>query len=160
MSYKGHSLGKSYPTAFQCIPLPQPIVSDSIDLKCVNAYGYMYVYVCVYFIYLRRKRSVGWDCRKHWLHFSREPRLPQRVSCGRVGCGCRIHRLHLFIELRPPHTSNDCHDFDTFQSDSEAPVILELWGIWSIPSLPSQPNPLWPGVIPFRAPFIDQIDLF
>ena len=33
------------------------------------------------------------------------------------------------------------------QSDSEAPVILELWGMRSTPSLSSLSGPLWPVVV-------------
>ena len=36
--------------------------------------------------------------------------------------------------------------YDTKQSNGEAPVMLELWGIRSTSSLPSLPGPLWPGV--------------
>ena len=32
---------------------------------------------------------------------------------------------------------NKSPGYDTKQSDCEASVILELWGMWSIPSLPS-----------------------
>ena len=42
---------------------------------------------------------------------------------------------------------NECPGHDIKQSDSEAPVMLKLWGIWSIPSLPLLPDPLWPGVV-------------
>ena len=51
----------------------------------------------------------------------------------------------------PPPT-NECHGYDTKQSDGEVPAVLELWGMWSTPSLPSFPGPLWPGVVaPDRA---------
>ena len=39
-----------------------------------------------------------------------------------------------------------CPGYDTKQSDGEAPVMLELWGIRSTPLLPSLPGPLCPGV--------------
>ena len=42
---------------------------------------------------------------------------------------------------------NKCPGYDTKQSDSEIPVMLELWGMWSTPSLPSIPEPLWPRVV-------------
>ena len=32
--------------------------------------------------------------------------------------------------------------YDTKQSDGEASVMLELWGMWGIPSLQSFPGPL------------------
>ena len=37
---------------------------------------------------------------------------------------------------------------DPKQSDVQASVILELWGMWSTPSLPSLPGQLWPGMVP------------
>ena len=37
--------------------------------------------------------------------------------------------------------------YDTKQSDSEAPVMLEFWGMQNTASLPSLPGPLWPGVV-------------
>ena len=42
---------------------------------------------------------------------------------------------------------NDCPGYDTKQSDSEVPAMLELWGMRSTPSLPSSPGPLWLGVV-------------
>ena len=45
----------------------------------------------------------------------------------------------------PP--SNECPVNDTKQSDSEVPVMLELWGMRSTSSLPSLPGPLWPRVV-------------
>ena len=42
---------------------------------------------------------------------------------------------------------NECPDNDTKQSDVEAPVMLEFWGMRSSPSLPPLPSPLWPRVV-------------
>ena len=45
-----------------------------------------------------------------------------------------------------------CPGYDIKQSDGEAPVMLELWGMWHTPSLPLLPGPLCLGVIaPDRA---------
>ena len=56
---------------------------------------------------------------------------------------------------------NKCHGYDTKQSDGEAPVMLELWGMCSIPSLPLFPGPLWPKVVaPERVLSMGQIELF
>ena len=58
-----------------------------------------------------------------------------------------------------PHTS-ECHRYDTKQSDGEAPVMLELWGMWSAYSVPSLPSPLRPGVVAFeRVLSMGQIEL-
>ena len=38
-------------------------------------------------------------------------------------------------------------EYDTKQSDGEAPVILELWGMLSTSSLSSLPGSFWPGVV-------------
>ena len=62
-----------------------------------------------------------------------------------VGRGYRIHRLHLCRRVRPP--LNKCPGYDTEQSDGEASVMLELWGMRSTLSFPSLPGPLWFGVV-------------
>ena len=61
-----------------------------------------------------------------------------------VGWGCRIHWLHLCRGVRLP---NECSGYDTKQSDGEASVMLELWGMQSTPSLPSLPGSFWLGVV-------------
>ena len=43
--------------------------------------------------------------------------------------------------------TNECPGYDSKQSDSEAPVMLELWGRWSTPLFPSLPGPLWPRMV-------------
>ena len=51
-------------------------------------------------------------------------------------------------------------DYDTKQSDSEVPVMLELWGMRRTPSLPLLPALLWPGMVaPDRALSIGYIEL-
>ena len=55
---------------------------------------------------------------------------------------------------------HECPGYDTKQSDDEAPVMLELWGMRSTPLLISLPSPLWPGVvIPDRDLSMGQIEL-
>ena len=72
--------------------------------------------------------------------------------------GCRIHWLLLCRGVRP--IPNECPGYDTKQSDSEVPVMVELWGMRSIPSLPSLLGPLWPGVVaPERVLSKGQIEL-
>ena len=46
-----------------------------------------------------------------------------------------------------PDSQNDCHGYDTKQSDGEVPVMLELCEMRSTTSLPSHPGPLWPGAV-------------
>ena len=45
------------------------------------------------------------------------------------------------------NSPNKCPRYDTKQSDGEASVDLELWGMPSTPSLPSLPDPLKLGVV-------------
>ena len=55
---------------------------------------------------------------------------------------------------------HECLGYDTKQSDSEVPVMLELWRMQSTPSLLSLPGPLWPGVVtPDRVLSLGQIEL-
>ena len=42
---------------------------------------------------------------------------------------------------------NECPGYDTKQSDSEVPVILEFVGMQCTPSLPLLPGTLCPGVV-------------
>ena len=79
------------------------------------------------------------------------------ILAGLVVCGCRIHRLHLCREVR---LLNEYPAYDTKQSDREAPVMLELWGMMSTPLLPWLPGPLWHGLVaPYRVISIGQIEL-
>ena len=56
--------------------------------------------------------------------------------------------------------TNECPSYDTKQSDGEAPVMLEFWGMWMTPSLPLLLGPLWAGVVaPDRALSIGQIEV-
>ena len=56
---------------------------------------------------------------------------------------------HLYRGIKPP---NESPGYDSEQSDGEAPVMLELWGMRSTPSLPLLLGPLWPGMVaPDRA---------
>ena len=61
-----------------------------------------------------------------------------------IGWGCRIHRLHHCRGIRAP---NECPGYDIKQSDGEAPVMLEFWGMQIIPSLPSFPGLLQPKMV-------------
>ena len=55
---------------------------------------------------------------------------------------------------------NEGPEYDIKQTDGEAPVMLELWGMWST-SLPSFPGPLWSRVVaPERVLSMGQIELF
>ena len=82
--------------------------------------------------------------------------MDQLLFCP-VGWGCRIHRLLLCRGIRP---QNECPRYDTKQSDGEAPVILELWGMWSTHSLLSLLGSFWPGMVaPDNVPSMGQIEL-
>ena len=53
-----------------------------------------------------------------------------------------------------------CPVYDTKQSNGDAPVMLEFWGVRSTLLLPSLPGSLWPGVVaPDRALSMGQIEL-
>ena len=83
--------------------------------------------------------------------------LPQG-NCP-VGCGGdRIHQLHLCRGVRP--SGNECPGYDIKQSNSEASVMLESWGMQSAPLLSSLPGPLWLRVVaPDRVLSMGQIEL-
>ena len=53
--------------------------------------------------------------------------VPVRDLSTHCPVGCRIHRLHFGRNGRSPTHTNKCPGYDTEQSDSEVPVILELW---------------------------------
>ena len=53
---------------------------------------------------------------------------------------------------------NECPRYDTKQSDGDAPVMLEIWGVWSTPLLPSLPGRLWPGVVA-RERFLSMVQM-
>ena len=67
----------------------------------------------------------------------------------------------------PPSPSNKCPGCGTKQSDCEAPIILELWGMWStggrirgFPSFSLLPGSFWPSVVtPNRVLSRGQIEL-
>ena len=51
-------------------------------------------------------------------------------------------------------------EYDTKQSDGEAPVMLDLWGMQSTPSLPSLLGPFKPGLVaPDRVLSMCQIEV-
>ena len=52
--------------------------------------------------------------------------------------GAAVYTNYIFAE---------CFGYDTKQSDGDASVMLEFWGMWSTSLLPSLPVPLWPGVL-------------
>ena len=52
-----------------------------------------------------------------------------------------------FISAEGYDSPNVCPGYNRRQSDGEAPVMLELWGMWSTPLLPSLPDPLWPVMV-------------
>ena len=64
------------------------------------------------------------------------------VSFSLVGLGCWINRL-----AKRWDPLKECPGYDTKQSDGEALVMLELWGMRNTPSLPSLFGLLWPGAV-------------
>ena len=54
----------------------------------------------------------------------------------------------------------ECPWYNTKQSDREAPVMLDLWGMQCTSSLPSLPEQLCPGMVaPDRVLSMGQIEL-
>ena len=75
-----------------------------------------------------------------------------------VSSGCRIHRLHHFIGVRPH--PNECPDGDNKPSGGW-PLFQGLWGVCNTTSLPLPSDPLGPHVVvPVRVPSRGQIKLF
>ena len=61
---------------------------------------------------------------------------------------------------RPGIEPRECPWCDINQSDFQAPVILEPWGMWGTPSFPSLPDPLRPEMVaPDRGLSMGQIEL-
>ena len=52
-----------------------------------------------------------------------------------------------WISVEGQSSPNECPGYDTKQSDSEAPVMLELWGMQSAPSFPLNPGRHWAIVV-------------
>ena len=64
---------------------------------------------------------------------------------GPVGWDCSIQWLYLYSGVRP--ATNECPWYDIKQSDGEALVMMDIWGIQNIPSLSSFAGQLWLGVV-------------
>ena len=88
--------------------------------------------------------------------------LPYSTPCiiNPVSRSCRINWLHLCREVRS-HPYNECPGYDIKQSDDEAPVILELWGMWTTPHIAIVPRSTLARVVaPDRVLSKGQIELF
>ena len=82
---------------------------------------------------------------------------PPSPSPDPVGWGCRIRRLHLYRGVKLPQWVSW---INTKQSNGEAPVIVELWGMQSTPLLSLLPGSFWFGVVSLdRVLSIGQIEL-
>ena len=101
-----------------------------VDVKASLEFELAYYSITV--LHANHRINVVQDYYKHLKHL---------FDCP-VGWGCRIHRQHLCRGIRPQPTG-----YDTKQSDSGVPIILELWGMRSTPSLPLLPGSLWLGVV-------------
>ena len=51
------------------------------------------------------------------------------------------------ISAEGKNSPNECPGCNPKQSDSEVPVMLELWEVQSTPLLPSLPGPFWLRVV-------------
>ena len=110
-------------------------IVDGVEQTCLNPIFFLHESCChkgeTQCFTLWRVQSVFLHFRTHFL-------------IGLVGWGCKIYRLLFCRAARHPH---ECPNYDSKQSDSEAPVMLELWGMQSTPSFPSLPGSLWLGVV-------------
>ena len=77
-----------------------------------------------------------------------------------VDRGCRIHRLHRCRRVKK--TTYAYPGYDTKQSNGQALVMLEIWGMQSTPSLPSIPDPFCSRVVvaPYRVLFLVEKEIF
>ena len=135
----------------------QACTKQATILMYVHSHLYLSIYLPIYiYIYI-------------YIYTHTHTYTNSQAHIGPVGSGCRIHQLHLCRSIPPhhkhththTHTHNKCPGYDTKQSDSEASVMLELWGKRSIPSLLLLSDPLWPGVVaPDRDPSMGQRELF
>ena len=73
--------------------------------------------------------------------FSKKIKIKIKQYSSPVNLKCRIHRLHLCKGITS--LLNECLGYDIKQSDGEALVILELWGMQSTISLPLLQSPFW-----------------
>ena len=114
------------------------IIIIIIICACVYVYIYIYIYmnVCVYkYIYV--------------------------CVCVCVAQSDEAVKYINYFSAKGEDSSNECPVYDTKQSDGEAPVMLELWGMHSTPSLPSLSGPLWPNVVTLdRVLSMGQTELF
>ena len=80
---------------------------------------------------------------------------------GERGSGISVQAARHDDDDDDEDSPNVCPGYDTKQSDAEASIMLEFWGMQSTPSLPSLPGPLWPGVVaPDKVLSMGQIELF
>ena len=79
--------------------------------------------------------------RKQSVTFSVEKPQNDFLIGSLVCWGYRIHQLHLWSGVIRLPTPNKCPGYDIKQSDSEALVMLELWGMLNTPSLPLLSGP-------------------
>ena len=65
----------------------------------------------------------------------------QMISSS-VARGCKIHQLHLCRQVRPPNP-NKYPIYGTKQSDGEATIMLELWGMQNTSYCQVHSDPEW-----------------
>ena len=96
--------------------------------------------------------------QKIWIE--RSPKISRGSLCSIVvkvlNCNIREFKLQscYYIHFWTNALGKDANslipaqaEYDTKQSDDEASVILEFWGMQNTPSLSSLPDPLWPRVV-------------
>ena len=160
VSYPGHSLGESYPSAEM-----QSVYSTAPADWATGVVWFLYIQAYHKHINLHELFNAKTNQVEEQFNLHRERMrgfipLPSNLSESErpVSWSGRIHRLHPCGEVTP--STIDYLGHDTKPCDGETPP-LELWEKWNTPSFPLLPGPLWPGVaIPEKVTSIVQIELF
>ena len=125
-------------------------VFSSCFFLYLDYFLYLYSFLFIKFIryILQPSSPVSRPCRKHWLDLCRGI-SPLSSECSGYDTkpsedGALWSTPSLPLLRR---STQECPGYEIKQSDSKAPVILELWGIQNTSSLPLLPGPLWLGMV-------------
>ena len=136
--------------------LPSNRCLRPIQLECDNINNKAILsLMCHGIIILWRLRSLSLQMFNYSSLYRDNDEKVSRILHFLNSWGCRICRLHFCRGVKYP--LNECPGYDTPTSESEAPVIQELWGTRNIPSWPLLSDQV---VAPICVPPMSQIELF